>query len=139
MTIKTFYIFLGLLFFPLSLKAADQEQQYKGVSFVCTGVGESKEDPKWKVYPLKLMFTGSGRAYVSEVKAEIKDASGQTVLKTECDGPWLLVKLKPGKYQIQASADGGGTKTSSVTVPEVGQNELVMRFSSIPQGKGNDL
>ena len=111
MTLKKIFLGSGLCLFAFltPLRAADQEQQYKGVAYVCTGVGESKEDPKWKVYPLKLMFAGSGRAYVSEVKAEIKDSSGQIMLKTECDGPWLLVKLKPGKYQVQASAEGGGT------------------------------
>lgn len=115
-------------------RAADTEQKYNDVSYVCTGVGESKDDPRWKEYPLKLMFAGSGRAYVSEVKVSLKDASGKAVLEADCDGPWLLAKLKPGKYSVSASAEGGGTKTASVNVPASGQAETVIRFTSIPQG-----
>ncbi len=121
--------------FLTPLHSADQEQRYKDVVFVCTGVGESKEDPRWKEYPLKLMFAASGRAYISEVQVEIQDASGKLVLKTLCDGPWLLAKLKPGKYSAKVSVEGAGTKVESVTVPESGQNERVFRFANIPQGE----
>ncbi len=136
MKIIFWIFFYFIVCFLTPLHSADQEQKYQGVSFVCTGVGESKEDPQWKAYPLKLIFAASGRAYVAEVKVEIKDAAGQTLLKTNCDGPWLLVKLKAGNYQVQASADGGGVKNASIKVPETGQNEIVMRFASIPVGDG---
>ncbi len=130
-----FYFLFSMMFvrFLTPLRAADEELHYAGVSYVCTGVGESKEDPRWKIYPLKLMFTGSRRAYVSEVKIEIKEASGKIVLKTDCDGPWLLVKLKAGKYSVWASAEGGSSQTITVRVPETGQNELAIRFSGIPE------
>lgn len=129
------FSFYFLVCFLTPLHADDQELKYKNISYVCTGVGESKDDPRWKAYPLKLMFAGSGRAYVSEVKVEIRDSNAQSVLSVNCDGPWLLVRLKAGKYNVVASAEGGGTKTTSVNVPEQGQVETVMRFASIPQGE----
>lgn len=115
--------------------AADEEKTYQGISYACTGVGESKEDPKWSGYPLKLMFTAGTRAYVSEVKVTIKDSGGSTVLQVDCDSPWLLARLKPGSYSVNAQADGGGTKTASVTVPASGQNSLAIRFPEIPVEK----
>jgi hypothetical protein len=30
-----------------------------GVKAVCTGVGESKNDPRWRAYPLKLVFANT--------------------------------------------------------------------------------
>ncbi len=120
-------------FFLTPLHAAEAETKKNEPSYVCTGVGESKEDPRWKEYPLKLVFTGSGRAYISEVKVDLKDGSGQSLIKVDCDGPWLLAKLPAGKYAVQASAEGI-TKNVSVTVPASGQLEWVIRFPHIPQG-----
>lgn len=138
MKIKTILAstFLGAAFFLTPLQAAETQTKSNETSpatYLCTGVGESKDDPRWKEYPLKLMFTGSGRAYISEVKVELKDDSGLSVIKIDCDGPWLLAKLKPGKYSVQATVEGV-TKTAIVTVPAMGQLESVIRFPHIPQG-----
>jgi hypothetical protein len=119
-------------------RADDEEKTYKGVAYACAGVGDSKDDPKWKVYPLKLMFTAGSRAYVSQVEVSLQDASGAEVLKVSCDAPWLLAKLKAGTYSVTARAEGGGTKTAKVTVGAAGQSELAIRFPSIPEGKGNE-
>jgi len=112
--------------------SADEEKTYQGITYACTGVGESKEDPKWNSYPLKLMFTAGSRAYVSSVKVAIRDSAGQTVLQVDCDSPWLLARLKPGSYSVSAQADGGASKNASVTVPASGQNSLAIRFPEIP-------
>ena len=134
-----FFTFLAISFtFSIPISADDEEKTYQGISYACTGVGESKDDPKWKAYPLKLMFTAGGRAYVSEVDVSIQDSSGSVVLKVNCDSPWLVAKLKPGSYSVSAKADGGTMKTARVTVPATGQNELAIRFPSIPVGTGNE-
>jgi len=119
-------------------RADDEEKTYKGIAYACAGVGDSKEDPKWKAYPLKLMFTAGSRAYVSQVEVSLQDSSGAEVLKVNCDAPWLLAKLKPGSYSVTARADGGGVKTAKVTVGASGQSELAIRFPAIPEGKGSD-
>ena len=129
--------FLGLLlafsFFQASSSySADEEKTYQGISYACTGVGESKDDPKWSSYPLKLMFTAGTRAYVSEVDVTIRDSAGSTVLQVNCDAPWLLARLKPGTYSVNAKADGGSTKSASVSVPGSGQNSLAIRFPEVP-------
>jgi hypothetical protein len=53
---------------------------------------------------LKLAQAGFPRAvYISDVQVIIKDASGNTVLETITEGPYLLVKLPPGKYSLDAT------------------------------------
>ncbi len=126
-----FVVGIALALQNFSLFADDTELTYQNTQYVCTGVGESKEDARWKAYPLKLIFTAAGRAYVAEVSATIKDGAGNVVLQTTCDAPWLLVKLKPGRYFVTATAEGGGTKTATVNVPSSGQHEWVIRFSGI--------
>jgi hypothetical protein len=132
---KSFFLllFIGIfLSFIPSLRAADEELTYQGIQYACTGVGESKEDPKWKTYPLKLMFTAGTKAYVADVSVTIQDSSGKIVLKVNCDSPWLLARLKSGNYSVTAQASGAGSKTVQVSVPSSGQKEMVIRFSEIP-------
>jgi hypothetical protein len=138
---KLSFLIISLFFLTLAIKPAfsdDLEKTYNGISYACAGVGESKDDPKWKVYPLKLMFTAGTRAYVSQVDVTLQDASGSEVLKVTCDAPWLLAKVKPGAYSVTAKAEGAPPKTVKVTVPSSGQNELAIRFPGIPAGTGND-
>jgi hypothetical protein len=77
------------------------------------------------------MFAGAGRAYVAYEKVEIKDASGKLVFEAECDGPWLVVQLKPGKYQVTATALKKYTQSASIQVKESGQTKYVFRFSEV--------
>src|SRR5262249_24839348 len=109
----------------------DQELTYKDIKFACTGVAESKEDPRWTKYPVKLMFTTAGRAYVTYVQVTIKDAQGAEVFTAECDSPWLVVDLKPGKYSITAVALHKYSKTASITAGGGKQAELAIRFPEI--------
>jgi hypothetical protein len=134
-----FVILFAMVAVVQKARADDQEKTYKGIGYVCAGVGDSKEDPRWKAYPLKLMFTSGSRAYVAMVDVSLQDSSGAEVLKVNCDAPWLLAKLKPGTYSVTATADGGGTKTAKVTVGASGQSELAIRFPAIPEGTGKDI
>lgn len=111
--------------------AQDQELTYKDLKFACTGVAESKEDPRWGKYSTKLMFTTGGRAYVSYIQLSIKDAQGTLVFETECDAPWIVVDLKPGKYSLTATAVKKYTKTATLTVGAGKQTELAIRFPEI--------
>ncbi|MBL7684568.1 MAG: hypothetical protein JNK65_00845 [Deltaproteobacteria bacterium] len=131
-----FFIFSILFISQQSYAVLDEEKVYQGISYACTGVAESKEDPRWKSYPLKLMFTTANRAYISEVEVSVRDSAGKEVLKTQCDGPWFLAKLKPGGYSIQLKPEGAALKTMKVTVPASGQNEMAVRFPEISEGSG---
>ncbi|MFO1462578.1 MAG: hypothetical protein U1F66_02290 [bacterium] len=126
-------IFAGsLLSFSVDAQVAqDQELTYKDLKFACTGVAESKEDPRWSKYSTKLMFTTGGRAYVSYIQLSVKDASGNLVFETDCDAPWILVDLKPGKYSVTATAVKKYTKNVSLTVGSGKQTELAIRFPEI--------
>jgi len=133
------FLFLcTLVLFSPSVFSDDVEKTSLGNVYACAGVGDSKEDPKWKAYPLKLMFTAAGRAYVADVSVSITDPAGNEVLRVVCDAPWLLAKLKPGTYGVSAQAYGSTVKRTKVTVPASGQNELAIRFPEVPGGTGTD-
>ena len=53
---------------------------------------------------LELAQTSTPRAeYISDVPVTISDESGKIVLDTVAEGPFLLVKLPPGKYSLDAT------------------------------------
>ncbi|KAG0164274.1 hypothetical protein DFQ30_010204 [Apophysomyces sp. BC1015] len=77
-----------------------------GVSYTSGGVGldESqalrREAPHW---PLALQFTGPRGEYLSDVHLTItKAGGGQSVLDASSHGPYMLVKLAPGRYWVRA-------------------------------------
>ena len=109
----------------------DQELTYQALKYACTGVAESKEDPRWGKYSLKLMFTTGGRAYVSFIQVQIKDGAGNLVFEADCDAPWIVVDLKPGKYAVTATAIKKYTKNVSVNVTGGKQTELAIRYPEI--------
>ncbi|CAG9270589.1 carboxypeptidase-like regulatory domain-containing protein [Paraburkholderia unamae] len=95
-----------------------QVQQQGDVSFVSGGVGldESKAllgaQHDW---PLSLRFTQRSGEYVADVRVQITDSHGASVLDTTSRGPYMLVKVRPGRYNVHVS-HAGVDKTSAVTV-----------------------
>jgi hypothetical protein len=82
-----------------------QVQQQGDVSYTSGGVGldESKAllgaQNQW---PLSLRFTGPTSDYLSGVHVRVTDAHQAEVLNTEAMGPYMLVKLRPGRYTVYA-------------------------------------
>jgi hypothetical protein len=95
--------------------------------FLCVGVGaDQRELAANTPYSLKLMFAEPDGHYVADVTVRITDASGAVPLYLVCGGPWLLVDLPAGTYQVEAAFEGQ-TKTQSVTVGQ-GQREQLITF-----------
>ncbi|MDO8069459.1 carboxypeptidase regulatory-like domain-containing protein [Janthinobacterium sp. SUN206] len=60
-------------------------------------------------WPLSLVFSvqAAGKAeFASDVKLQISDAKGMSVLETTASGPFLLAKLPPGSYRLRATLAG---------------------------------
>lgn len=79
------------------------------VVFLSGGIGgdESeaikKEAISWPLM-LELAQAATPRAeYIGDVPVTISDESGKIVLDTIAEGPFLLVKLPPGKYSLDAT------------------------------------
>jgi hypothetical protein len=82
-----------------------QIQQQGDVSFVSGGVGldESKAlQHAQSQWPLSLRFTGPGSDFLADVHVRVVDAHGGEVLSANSRGPYMLVKLRPGRYTVHA-------------------------------------
>ncbi|SIT38345.1 conserved exported hypothetical protein [Paraburkholderia ribeironis] len=88
-------------------------EQQGDVSFVSGGVGRDESTALRQArsqWPLSLLFTGPGSAYVADVQVQIANASGTTVLDTTSHGPHMLVRLAPGRYTVNATYSGVSRK-----------------------------
>lgn len=80
-----------------------------GIPYVSGGVGtESIErlNANARNFNLKLVFSTKSGEFLSGVKVGIADAAGKSVVAAVADGPWFLVKLPSGTYQVTASFEG---------------------------------
>lgn len=79
------------------------------VEYLSGGIGldeSSAIESASKQWPLTLEFAVKDRQranFVSDVKVQVRDANGRTILQASTDGPFLLARLMPGRYTIEAT------------------------------------
>jgi hypothetical protein len=107
----------------------DQPVQMNGLDTVCTGIGEAKDDARWKSYPIRIEFSNGGAQYLAG--ATIKVSQGRTAIaEMDCPGAWVLLKGAPGAYRVSASIDGSQSKpvNAPFKMGSGGQKRIVLRF-----------
>jgi len=97
--------------------------------WVSGGIGAEERDDMIMALPdhnLKLL-TAAERSggYLAAVQVLVREAGGRTVFETSLDGPWLLARLPPGRYELVATY-GGRSQTRSFTVPASGRREIFL-------------
>ena len=98
------------------------------IDVVCTGAGlDAREDPRWRAYGLKVEVAGEGGKYLGNENVDLR-RDGNLLLTVTCAGPWLLFRLPPGRYEVEARI-GNQTASSAAFVPLEGQGRIVLRFS----------
>lgn len=114
---------------PTALKL-DQETQVNGVPVACTGIGQTKDDPHWLSYPVRVEFSNARNEYFTDVEITVSDRAGHTVVQIGCEGPWILLKLAPGNYRIDGRLLDTPAKPRSApfSPPAHGQMRLVLQF-----------
>jgi hypothetical protein len=108
-----------------------------GLELVCTGIAESKLDPRWPAYPIRVEFSNAGAQYLDGATVTLSQ-SGKAVTRVDCLASWVLMKLTPGAtYSVAATLDGASAKPRSATfkVPATGQKRVVLQFSDIPPNR----
>jgi hypothetical protein len=99
-----------------------QIQQQGDVSFVSGGVGldESKAlQQAQSQWPLSLRFTGPSAEFLADVHVRVVDAHNSEVLNTTARGPYMLVRVRPGRYTVHAQYKDN-EQSRAVTVPAKG-------------------
>lgn len=99
---------------------------------VSGGVGdESLErlDALQMGFNLKLTFALTAGDYLSGTAVEIAEAGGKVVVNAQSEGPFMLVRLPPGRYVVSAT-QGGVRKSQKLTVGARGNQTVHFRWAS---------
>ena len=97
---------------------------------VCTGIGlDSRENPAWAAYPLKVEFAGRGSQYLGDVHVMLSQ-HGAALAAIACGGPWVLFRVPAGRYEVEANTEGKTAATSAL-VSGTGQSRIVLRYPDL--------
>ena len=107
----------------------DNPVTLNGIETVCTGIADSKDDPRWKTYPVRIEFSNGGNQYLAGAHVELSQGSKQ-LASLDCSASWVLFKLAPGEYSVTATLTGSSAKprTAKFSPPATGQKRIVLRF-----------
>jgi len=125
----TFATLAVALAWPLAVLAIDQGEQ-NGIAYATGGVGQDESAAMRgmaKDYSLRVLAAAKSGEYVADVKVAISDAQGKQVLALDIQGPYLLARLPPGRYRVDA-AYGQARQTRQVQVPSSGQADVSFYF-----------
>jgi hypothetical protein len=107
----------------------DSEMTLAGIGTACTGIGGSKDDPKWLAYPLRIEFANRAREYLINATVTLTDDKGARLFTVICPGAWLLLKLPgPTAYRVDALVNGRAAPTTTVKSPAKGQQRVILVF-----------
>jgi hypothetical protein len=107
----------------------DSEMTLAGVGAACTGIGQTKDDPKWLAYPLRIEFANRAREYLINATVTLSDDKSAKLFTVTCPGAWLLLKLpSPASYRVDALVNGRAAPTTTVKSPAKGQQRVILVF-----------
>jgi type 1 fimbria pilin len=75
-------------------------------------------------------FTASG-AYLSDVHVVVEDSSGAELVDTVTEGPWLILDLPNGTYNVQASFEQDNRQSGMIEVGDTAQGQYGYMFPSL--------
>jgi len=130
-TASLFTLTTAMLIAQEAQAVQDTPVTINGVETVCTGVGSAKDDPRWSAYPVKIVLATSGGANLANAHITVTKGR-QTVVETDCDAPWILVKAEPGSYTATATLNGGSGQSHSANFSLRGgaaQKEITITFA----------
>lgn len=111
----------------------DSEASMRGLQVACTGVGQSKDDPKWRAYPVRVEFSNPSGAFLANGAVSIATAGGKSLASVSCEGPWILLRPTSGRgaFRVTGWLPGQGYKavSQSFTIPAGGQQVIDLRFA----------
>jgi hypothetical protein len=78
----------------------------EGVRYLVGGIGSDERETLENLgmgYNVKFVFAETSGDYISDVRVVIDDLHGKRLAQVMTNGPWLYVKLPPGRYRVEAT------------------------------------
>jgi hypothetical protein len=114
-----------------SAAALTRGQTSQGWAYLDGGVGrtevESMESEKGKYSLWIITAARTSGAHLADVDVSIANAKGEQVFERRLEGPWLMIDLPLGRYEIRARA-GHEEKRSVTTIHTGDHHQVVFHF-----------
>ena len=102
-----------------------------GVEAACTGIGQTRNDPRWAQYAVRVEVSDARTNYLADAVIAVSDSRGRQMLRVFCDSPWVLLDLPPGAYTVRATLNSVPTarpRSAAIRAPARGQLRVVLQF-----------
>ncbi|CAN5295395.1 hypothetical protein BH10PSE18_BH10PSE18_25230 [soil metagenome] len=93
-----------------------------GIEYMSGGIGSDESklmetvSPRWAATLEFTVKDGKAADFASDVRVTVRDSGGNAVLdQVTSNGPFLLARLDPGRYEVEATL-GGQTLKQPLTV-----------------------
>lgn len=112
MRIWLFAVITALFSTMATASALPTVEFYLNTAYMCGGIGSDQATifrSARSSYPLSLDFGqnyGNKVAFIADVQVVIRDAYDITVLNINSDGPFCLLDIDPGTYNVYATYEG---------------------------------
>ena len=118
---------------PVLALPTDAPTTVSGVDAACTGIGQTRNDPHWRDYAVRIEVSDHENAYLAGAVITVTDARGRQVVSLSCDSPWLLLDLAPGRYVVHGwiPAANAGPRSAAIVSPARGQIRVVLQFPDL--------
>lgn len=110
------------------------ERQAGGVSYVTGGVSADEAEAFKAMkgsYPLSIELdqqAGGRHQFTADATVRVTDHTGRVVLDAKAEGPFMLVRLPPGQYRVQATLKGVTVESRPVSVGPNGHANATLSF-----------
>lgn len=101
------------------------------VMYVTGGIGDEElemlkaHDNEFNVH---LLLSASSGEYIGGVMVRVLNEAGAEVVTVNDAGPYLYLKLPPGKYTLEGTATQGGIKSVKVNAPASGYSKAHIAY-----------
>jgi len=134
---KTLGMILAAIIFavPGGTKAANVDlpvpiQEYNNIRYYSLGVSVDERRQLPQLYPLKLVFATDAGHMLSGAEVTVS-IGGKTVFHGSAEnGPWLVIDLPPGVYDIEAVQDGKARTAKGVLISAGKKRTVTMRWKT---------
>jgi hypothetical protein len=109
---------------PAQVLPVDRTTVVQGVEVACTGMGETRQDPKWKAFPVRVEFSNGRAEYLTEAAVRLTTDKGKPVLNVSCAAPWVLIKSPAGVYKVYAHLLKSAAKPRSAPFKTSGKEQI---------------
>jgi len=112
--------------------AATQGQSPQGWAFLDGGIGQTETETmeaERSKYSLWIMTASrTSGAHLPDAEVTIIDSKGQTVFERRLEGPWLMIDLPLGRYEVR-SRHGQESQTRITTIHPGDHHQVIFYFN----------